>query len=84
MHNRNEKALCIGIDIGTTTISAVVLDISEGNAAEACTIANASDIPSEHVWEKMQDPELIAERVIELLDSLIRRYPGVKSIGITG
>lgn len=75
---------CIGIDIGTTTISAVVLDIAGGETAGVYTIGNASDIPSDFVWEKIQDAERITERVLELLDSLFRQYPEVKAIGITG
>jgi sedoheptulokinase len=76
--------LCLGLDIGTTTISAVVLDPAGGRSVGVYTIAGASDIPADHVWEKMQDPEKIVSRVVKLLDSLLRRFPGVKSVGITG
>lgn len=76
--------LCLGLDIGTTTISAVVLSPTEGRAAGVYTIANASDLPADHVWEKMQDPEIITGRVEKLLESLLHRYPGIKSVGITG
>lgn len=75
---------CIGIDIGTTTISAVVLDVAKGKTAGVYTLTNASDIPSEFVWEKTQDVEQITGRIYKLLDSLLRRYVGVKAIGITG
>jgi len=75
---------CIGIDIGTTTISAVVLDIEKGKTVGVYTLANASDIPSEFVWEKMQDVEQITVRIYKLLESLFHRYAGVKAIGITG
>ena len=75
---------CLGLDIGTTTISAVVLDVADGKTAGVHTLANACDLPSDFVWEKMQDAEQIAGRVQELLDSLLRRYTGVKAIGITG
>ncbi len=79
-----DAPLCLGIDIGTTTISAVVLNPADGTTAGVYTIANASDLPSEHVWEKMQDPEQITSRVQKLLDSLLRRYSSIRSIGITG
>ncbi len=75
---------CIGIDIGTTTISAVVLDVAKGKTAGVYTLANASDIPSEFIWEKTQDVEQITGRIHKLLDSLLHRYAGVKAIGITG
>ncbi len=75
---------CIGLDIGTTTISAVVLDVAAGKTAGVYTLANASDLPSDFAWEKMQNVERIVDRVHKLLDSLLRRYTGVKTIGITG
>lgn len=75
---------CIGIDIGTTTISAVVLDVAKGETVGVYTIDNGSDIPSGFVWEKTQDAERIFKRVQELLESMYSRYPGVKAIGITG
>lgn len=84
MPNHSLAGPYIGLDIGTTTISAVVLDPREGCAADARTIANGSDLPSPHAWEKMQDPGCIITRVTELLDSLLDRFPDVKSVGITG
>lgn len=75
---------CIGIDIGTTTISAVVLDVANSKTAGVYTLDNASDLPSGFVWEKIQDAERITGRIQELLDSLLRRYAGVRAIGITG
>jgi len=75
---------CIGIDIGTTTISAVVLDVANGKTLGVDTIANASDIPSDFIWEKIQDAEQITERVRQLLESLHNKYAEVKAIGITG
>ncbi len=83
---QSQKAtgLFIGIDIGTTTISAVVLDIAKGKTVGVYTFANASDIPSDFVWEKMQDAEKIVERIHKLLDSLLQQHTGVKAIGITG
>ena len=82
--NVKHPNFCIGLDIGTTTISAVVLDIADGKTAGVSTIENASDIPSDFIWEKIQDAGQITERVLKLLDSLLCQYPGVKAIGITG
>ena len=75
---------CIGIDIGTTTISMVVLDTAAGRTVGVHTIPNASDIPSVFVWEKTQDAERITEQIFRLLDSLLPQYSGIKAIGITG
>ena len=75
---------CVGIDIGTTTISAVLLDTAKGETIGVYTIDNGSDIPSDFIWEKTQDAVRITERVQELLGSILRRYPDVKAVGITG
>ena len=84
VYHTPQPGFCIGIDIGTTTVSAVVLDITERKTVEVYTIDNASDIASDFVWEKMQDASRISDRVFELLNSLLDRYPEVKTIGITG
>jgi len=75
---------CIGLDIGTTTISAVILDIKSGVCADVYTLLSDSDLTSPHSWEKLQDVEKITNRVQKLLESLLRRHPGVLAIGITG
>ena len=84
MPERASVLPCIGIDIGTTTISAVVLDVANGETLDVDTIANASDILSDFTWEKMQDVEQITERVRQLLESMYNRHAEVKAIGITG
>ena len=46
----------IGIDIGTTTISGIVMEHNIGNNAElieAKTIANDSFLPTANDWEKI-------------------------------
>ena len=75
---------CIGIDIGTTTISVIVLDAANGNTAAVHNIASASDIPSEKPWEKKQNAELIIEKILEILTFLYNSYPGIRAIGLTG
>ena len=63
----------IGIDIGTTTISGVVLENKvEGQITtkaeekleivEAKTIENGCFIPTEHEWEQIQDAEQIVKK----------------------
>lgn len=49
----------IGIDIGTTTISAVVLDTEKQKVIEARTIQNGSFIKSDNEWERIQDVSVI-------------------------
>lgn len=83
--NREQQSPhCIGIDIGTTTISAVVLNLETAKSAGVYTVISGADIPSENSWEKMQDAKNIVDRVTRLVDSLVRRYKNIVSIGFTG
>ena len=74
----------LGIDIGTTGISAVILDIQSGRQLFAVTVPNDSAIPSANTWEKTQNPDRIYSIVIELLNQSLAAYPQIAAIGITG
>ena len=70
----------IGIDIGTTTISAVVLDREQERVVTARTVANDSFIRSSNAWERIQDAEMIWRKAKAVLDELLDRYPDTESI----
>lgn len=74
----------IGIDIGTTTISAVVLDHTGKRVIESRTIENGSFIRTEHEWERIQDAAVIIGKAVNVLDELLGKHPDVSSIGLTG
>ncbi len=74
--------LCLGIDIGTTTLSAALIDINAKRSIETYTIANDSAIPG-GPGEHLQDADRIFERIRQLLESLVGRYPAIRSIGIS-
>ncbi len=74
----------MGIDIGTTTISGVVLDVEEKRVVEARTIQNSSFIATENEWERIQDVSVILKKAQELADELLNCCPDCKSIGLTG
>ncbi|MCD7736772.1 MAG: hypothetical protein LUI07_07420 [Lachnospiraceae bacterium] len=77
----------IGIDLGTTTISAVVMDEATGKTEAAYTLSNDSFLHSGHPWEKLQDPERIVEKATELLDGVLARpeyAETIRVIGLTG
>lgn len=81
----SNKTLCLGIDIGTTTISAIIFNLTDQKSAGSYTIQNNSSLfCRQHEWEKAQDVHKITERVMKLLDSLMQRFPNIKAIGITG
>ena len=65
--------ITIGIDIGTTTISGAVLEISETAARllHAENIPNDSFLPPDVPGARIQDAERILSLAKELLDRLL-------------
>lgn len=74
----------IGIDIGTTTISTVVMNEDGRSVIEAKTIQNGSFIQTDNEWERIQDVSVIVEKAKAVLDAMLERYSDVVSIGLTG
>ncbi len=77
-------SLTIGLDIGTTTISALVLDTESGETLAVRSIVSGADLSTGSTWEHFQSPDRIFEKVMVLLESLQAAHPAVSSIGITG
>ena len=74
----------LGLDIGTTTVSAVVVDMSAGKVAACCTRKTHADIPSAEPGEKIQESSILLGLAMDILEEMLERYSGIKSIGITG
>ena len=77
----------IGIDIGTTTISGVVLEkngTQKARILEVKTIENGSFLTTANDWERIQDAENIVKKSRQMLDDFLERYPEVEIIGLTG
>ena len=74
--------LCVGIDLGTTTISAVVMDMDSKEQVEIYSTPHRSHIPSKDYSEQRVD--VILEKAEKLLCHIIKAYKGIVSIGITG
>ena len=74
----------VGIDIGTTSISAAVTDDGFGGMERSWTIANPGFLSPGHPWERLQDPEAIVASDRRLLDEILDTVPQVKTIGLTG
>ena len=72
----------LGLDIGTTTISAVVYQEGTG-VLVAKTVKNDSFLPGQS-WEKIQDPTVIYEKAMASLRELLAQHPDVQAIGVTG
>ena len=74
----------LGIDIGTTTISAVVVDMDTQKVEKSYTISNNSFLATSHVWEKLQNPAVIIAKAKNLVDSILEEYTEIERIGMTG
>ena len=73
----------IGLDIGTTTLSAVAVDSDTGALLETLSIPNGADLPARMPGSRTQDPDRIAERALGLVDALKSRHE-IAAIGIDG
>ena len=72
----------IGIDIGTTSICAVLFDCEENRIIKSLTKTNNSFIVSQKAYERIQDTEEIMKTVYGLLDEI--GTDGVGAIGFSG
>ena len=79
---RSSGALSVGIDIGTTTVSAVVYDIDNKEQQEAYALPHNSYVKAGAFSE--QSTEIILEKAKKLLFHILDTYEGVVCIGITG
>ncbi len=70
----------LGLDIGTTTISAVVADAETGKILESRTVKNDSVIDG----SKLQNPGIIIETVLRIKDELTETHSPLTAIGVTG
>ena len=76
----------IGIDIGTTTISAVLLDVEIKKVIAVKTISNTAAIQSKNSFERGQDADKILDLTKKLLDEICpdAQMEEIGGIGVTG
>lgn len=74
----------VGLDIGTTTICALVLDIDTGILSESITQPSEAEITGSHNWMRMQNPNIITNCCSKILNHLLDRYDDVIAVGISG
>lgn len=72
----------LGLDIGTTTVSAVVWQ--DGAVIDSVTEKNGSFIHSERSYEKIQDVSRIRSVALGIVEKLFAAYPDIERIGVTG
>ncbi len=73
----------LGLDVGTTTLSAVLLDESSLRPLARRTLAHSAFLSGEP-YEKIQDPERIAGLADRLISEITSGWPPVSAIGLTG
>ena len=61
----------IGIDIGTTSICGVLIDVSDGKIIKQKTVVSDAFITTEHPWEKIQDVSKILFLAKKILNELL-------------
>lgn len=74
--------VAVGIDIGTTTISAVAYDIDNKEQIEAYTLPHKSYVSVSDFSE--QSVSIIMEKTQKLLAHILNSYKDVVSIGLSG
>ena len=72
----------IGIDIGTTSVCGVVVDVETGQIVHSCTRNSNAFLPSRNDWEKIQSVDKIITVATEILESFIQN--DIVVIGVTG
>ena len=73
----------IGIDIGTTSISSVVMEAETGEQLTSRTLPNDAAVQGE-VWARQQDAGRIWEKCRSLVDEYTAEWPDIRRIGLTG
>ena len=73
-----------GLDIGTTTISGLVLDPESGQVDEVMTEPNDASISGKAPWEVLQDPVAILRTAKRFTSAFLDRHRDVSAVGITG
>ena len=79
----NHSSLLLGVDVGTTTLSLLLTSLHDGAVVYSMTLSNDSSLPSAQ-GQSTQDPQRIADLVLDAIASLREAFPGVCAIGVTG
>lgn len=74
----------IGIDIGTTTISIVLVSHPDLTVIKSLTLPNDTFLPKARPWERLQDVPSILAKVLPALEGLLAEHGDIAAIGLTG
>ena len=79
----NHPELLLGIDIGTTTLSFLLISAHSGKVIHSMTLASSSTLPGSAA-QGMQDAQHITHLVLDAVASLHEAFPAICAIGVTG
>ncbi len=74
----------LGIDIGTTSLSFVIMDHESGRIKKHQTVKNDSFLASDRTYEKIQDPNQIWAAVQQMLSRWDLKAENIAAVGLTG
>lgn len=74
----------LGIDVGTTSISVVLLDSDDGHNILTTSRRYNADIAPDVPGGNLQDAEDIYVSVYDTVSEIVAQYPSIAGIGITG
>ncbi|MCY0875495.1 MAG: FGGY family carbohydrate kinase [Firmicutes bacterium] len=74
----------LGIDIGTTSIAAVVIEGETGKVVRCTSAVHAADLAGEESWERLQDPSVLTDVAMRLMAEVAHDVPDIGGIGISG
>jgi sedoheptulokinase len=73
----------MGIDIGTTSISIIVFDNAKNSVVKVINFKNNSSNIDIRPYRHTQNPNLIADKVLDICNMILRNYK-IEKIGVTG
>ncbi len=74
----------LGVDIGTTSISIVVVDSASGRNLSKYTENHNARLPSDEPGSYIQNPDILATTALRLISRVREQYPNIAALGITG
>lgn len=74
----------IGIDIGTTSVCGVIIDVASGRVEKSVTKNSKAFIEGCAEWEKIQSVDRIMDVAMDILENLMAENNDVCVIGVTG
>ena len=82
--NKETGTKTIGLDIGTTSVSAVVFNEDKQEVLLARTARSGHFLQAANEWERLQDADELTSLAKNLLEELLSDFPDICGIGLTG